>query len=216
MPCGLYGEFFYTVNTFKEKEYLAARMVYSLAPTLAGLKAATLINFSKNSELLYELWDKYESEFVNKTNLQWHCLKKDKNNLVLLFYDKELLYKLIHQKDNRIFLESLGYCGYNSIEEYLTCLKERYKFNCPHELGIFLGIPVEDVISFIENCGEKSLLSGYWKVYHNVEWAKEVFESFNNSKVVAIRRILEGSRPTELLFNYSTGSSFLFQEVIVL
>ena len=35
----------------------------------------------------------------------------------------------------------------------------------PHEIGLFLGYPFEDVMGFIENKGENYLCSGCWKVY---------------------------------------------------
>lgn len=39
----------------------------------------------------------------------------------------------------------------------------------PHEIGLFLGYPVEDVKGFIENKGENCVKCGAWKVYCNPE-----------------------------------------------
>lgn len=38
----------------------------------------------------------------------------------------------------------------------------------PHEMGILLGYPVEDVEGFIINNGKNELYTGYWKVYDNL------------------------------------------------
>ena len=35
----------------------------------------------------------------------------------------------------------------------------------PHEMGLLLGYPVEDVTGFMVHGGKNSLYSGYWKVY---------------------------------------------------
>ena len=37
----------------------------------------------------------------------------------------------------------------------------------PHEIGLFLGYPVEDVLGFIENAGQNCKCCGCWKVYCN-------------------------------------------------
>ena len=53
----------------------------------------------------------------------------------------------------------LGYSDNSDINNYLYMLKNRYKeFNCPHELGIFLGFPLNDVMDFM-NCKNKKC---YW------------------------------------------------------
>lgn len=38
----------------------------------------------------------------------------------------------------------------------------------PHEMGLLLGYPIEDVVGFMEHSGKEYLYSGYWKVYENV------------------------------------------------
>lgn len=37
----------------------------------------------------------------------------------------------------------------------------------PHEIGIFLGYPLEDVVQFEKQNGKGFCYSGYWKVYKN-------------------------------------------------
>ena len=34
----------------------------------------------------------------------------------------------------------------------------------PHEIGVFLGYPVEDVEGYMQNDGKNFLLVGYWKM----------------------------------------------------
>ena len=50
------------------------------------------------------------------------------------------------------------------------------KQSFPHEIGVILGYPLEDVKGYMENGGQKCLLNGYWKVYNNPEEAKRKFE----------------------------------------
>ena len=48
----------------------------------------------------------------------------------------------------------------------------------PHEVGLFLGYPVEDVIGFIENKGKNCLCCGCWKCYSNACAAQKAFDKF--------------------------------------
>ncbi len=65
----------------------------------------------------------------------------------------------------------------------------------PHEIGLFLGYPIEDVASFISTAGTKSVSVGQWKVYHNNDRAQKQFEVMKRWE-------------DELLTRFNTGSSF--------
>ena len=59
-------------------------------------------------------------------------------------------------------------------------LKERLRTSAcfPHEIGLFLGYPLPDVIGFIRNRGRNCKCCGFWKVYSN-EWeTRQLFEKF--------------------------------------
>ena len=48
----------------------------------------------------------------------------------------------------------------------------------PHEIGLFLGYPYEDVIGFIKNKGKNYTYCGYWKTYGDPEISKKKFQQF--------------------------------------
>ena len=76
-------------------------------------------------------------------------------------------------------LESCGYDTKLSVEEKLRILEERISCGSfPHEIGIFLGYPVDDVLGFIENKGANYLFCGFWKVYSNPRKAKRAFDEY--------------------------------------
>ena len=68
--------------------------------------------------------------------------------------------------------EKLGPC--------LNRLRERLNSgeDFPHEIGLFLSYPPEDVRGFIENGAKACKLTGYWKVYGDEKAARETFEKF--------------------------------------
>ncbi|CCJ33178.1 hypothetical protein CAAU_1094 [Caloramator australicus RC3] len=75
-----------------------------------------------------------------------------------------------------------------TLSQILNLLKEKYTLSCPHEIGIFLGIPLEDVMAFIND--EKDFkLCGYWKVFGDVERAKKIFNEYDRAKNLALNYI---------------------------
>ena len=54
----------------------------------------------------------------------------------------------------------------------------------PHEIGIFLGYPLGDVIGFIDNAGKNSRCTGCWKVYCNECEAMRTFARFDKCRAV--------------------------------
>ena len=48
----------------------------------------------------------------------------------------------------------------------------------PHEIGLFLGYPPEDVHGFIEKGPDCCKCSGCWKVYGNEEAARKTFDQY--------------------------------------
>ena len=71
----------------------------------------------------------------------------------------------------------------------------------PHEVGLFLGYPPEDVQGFIEFGGRKSKASGYWKVYGDVDRAQKQFERFSKCTGVYLECLGRGLPITKLAVN---------------
>ncbi len=74
----------------------------------------------------------------------------------------------------------------------MSILKKKYSKECPHEIGIFLGVPLEDVESFIKHKGKNYLICGYWKVYHGLEKSIDTFEAYNQAKNKVIKLVSKG------------------------
>ena len=58
--------------------------------------------------------------------------------------------------------------------------RKTWSFSCgaSHEIGLFLGYPLEDVQGFIENCGKNYRLCGCWKVYGDPQAALRCFARY--------------------------------------
>lgn len=64
-------------------------------------------------------------------------------------------------------------------------LKESATF--PHEIGLFLGYPPEDVSGFIENKPGSCKCVGHWKVYGNMAEAQRMFDQYKKCTDVYCR-----------------------------
>ena len=69
----------------------------------------------------------------------------------------------------------------------------------PHEIGLLVGYPVEDVEGFIRNSDENCLYIGYWKVYGNLPEKKALFLQFEKARDVLIGFLLEGITIAEVI-----------------
>ena len=72
--------------------------------------------------------------------------------------------------------------------------------NCefPHEIGLFLGYPPEDVKGFIENHAKNYKFTGYWKVYGDEAEAKKLFDRYRKCTQL-YTRLWHGGRTVERL-----------------
>lgn len=101
-----------------------------------------------------------------------------KENSVLIYtYRRSHLEKELKQDGVSQLLDCYGYPDCQ-VENCLKHLKSRlYEYECfPHEIGVFLGYPLEDVKGFIEHKGKECKLRGLWKVYCNEQETKKLFE----------------------------------------
>ena len=87
--------------------------------------------------------------------------------------------------------------GLDALLEHLsTRTQEQQDF--PHEIGLFLGYPIEDVRGFIEQGGKDCKLSGYWKVYGDVQAARRLFRQFDRCRDTARGYVERGMTILEL------------------
>ena len=75
------------------------------------------------------------------------------------------------------------------------CLEEEF----PHEIGVFLGYPLDDVKGFIRHKGRDYTFCGCWKCYGDPQAARRRFERYRRCTAVLRRRYAEGTPITQLI-----------------
>lgn len=138
--------------------------------------------------------NQYEEEAKRwKLELVTLC-QREERSAVLCFHPQRLSQKL-QEFDTKKFLEHRGYgpMGMNPVFMELGRRIQSFYENgseYPHELGVILGYPLEDVIGYIANHGQAFLLSGYWKVYHDIATARQTFQEYDQARNRMLTSIL--------------------------
>lgn len=178
------------LNNCTPEEKFGFRVVTQCAPVLKGVKISNLITMKPGG------WRKIRA-YLKKSRIICIPLYADAEKEVLFLYRYEQLERHLKNREVREFLRG---CGYESLEvaSVLVRLRRRYRLYAgiskefPHELGVLLGYPVGDVQGFIDNRGENSLTSRYWKVYQNPKEAERIFDLYDRVKEQALKEIMCG------------------------
>lgn len=159
------------------------KLAFHTAPTLLGIKCASLFSLS-SSEFDLDFHSQYFNRRTAAMGLASRILCRCKNRSLILVYSREQLAKRLSDSAVRAILERYGYTSDMTVGECLDRLSERIgeSESFPHEIGIFLGYPVEDVVGFIENKGENFKFCGAWKVYGSVENARRTFADYDRCR----------------------------------
>ena len=146
------------------------------SPTLAGLKTGTIFNFRYPDRFAMIDAVRAWNRKLRKKGIRVIPLRYCDGNALIYFYRPSLLSKDMENKETCRMLSERGYdlatCE-RRITQLIGRLSECAEF--PHEIGLFLGYPPEDVRGFIENRAQCSKCTGCWKVYGDRERAEKTF-----------------------------------------
>lgn len=155
------------------------------SPTLASIKCANLFsyNFADRQEFENTLAD-WNSQFRPK-GIQLQVLRKKENNALVYMFRPKKLELILQDADTVSFLQAYGYTDF-SVNAVVHRLSDRVQATdgFPHEIGITLGYPLDDVKSFIIHNGKNCKFVGPWKVYHNENEAVKIFAKLKKCKDV--------------------------------
>lgn len=179
---------------------LDAYLVRHCAPTLAGLKCGNLFSYrgyrsQKELKRTVQRWD----AILSRKGVSLTVLHASESYVLLYVYRWAKLLSDWSQQGVRSYLTSCGY-RLDDVDSAISHLAKRIGGNkdFPHEIGLFLGYPLEDVLAFIENEGQNCKCCGCWKVYYNEEEAQKQFARFQKCTQVYCKCFLQGTPLTRL------------------
>lgn len=181
-------------------------LIKHCSPTLAGLKTGSMFSISFNSanEMVSEF--KRINALLVKKGLCAIPIKKKSGSYLFYVYRPDCLRKDLMDPEAQKILLGKGY-PVESTAKCLSCLLKKVcqESEFPHEIGLFLGYPPEDVAGFIENAkGEEKAAYvpkhiGHWKVYGDTENAFKLFSKYDKCKTVYAEMYKKGKTLDQLI-----------------
>ena len=164
------------------------------APTLASLKSGSLFCCKCPSDSSVEAAVAEWNEGFSEYGLSMCMLRRTSHSALIYVYRDSSLARTLTDPEVQAFLSSYGYescsccegcssanCSISSCLDHLRSRlagDEQDEMRFPHEIGIFLGYPLQDVKGFIDNNGKNSKYTGIWKVYGDKDASIKLFEKY--------------------------------------
>lgn len=155
-------------------------LIKHCSPTLAGIKTGNIFNFFADSPTAERTICKFNKK-LNPFGIYIAVLNQKQSSCLVYVYRKNLLEADLKQADISNFISAYGY-NTSNVELAIQKLKHRITevSSFPHEIGVFLSYPLDDIKGFIIHKGCNCKCTGCWKVYHNEESAQEIFALFEH------------------------------------
>ena len=180
-------------------------MIEQCAPVLAGLKPAGLFRYETRDCADLARRVRSWNEQLNGKGLRVRVMKgcARTHRFLVYVYREAQLSAVLADKAVQEFLRQEGYqlpaeqertgALLNQLSRRLCCQAE-----FPHEIGVFLGYPLPDVVGFIENRGQNFTCCGCWKSYGEPVAARRRFDQLSKCTAVYLRLFHGGTPITRL------------------
>jgi hypothetical protein len=185
-------------------EDTAKIIVLNCSAVLLGDKPASTVTFyngQPNSSSAAS-WDRYKEVIFKDSQLRYFKLHSNKKFTLILIFDTARLDKTLNSHEISEFLNSVGYDKCLALREKLYILKSRFEYSIPHEIGIFLGLPLKDVMGFMGLSNlQKSCCKG-WRIYGDTDLSFKLYWNYEKCKRNMIHMLSNNINPLYILSHY--------------
>ena len=180
-------------------------MIEQCAPVLAGLKPAGLFRYETRdcADLARRVrsWNEQLNNKGLRVRVMNGCART--HRFLVYVYREAQLSAVLADKAVQEFLRQEGYQLPAEQEQTGALLNQLSRRLCcqaefPHEIGVFLGYPLPDVVGFIENRGQNFTCCGCWKSYGEPAAARRRFDQLSKCTAVYLRLFHGGTPITRL------------------
>ncbi|ABX42649.1 DUF3793 family protein [Lachnoclostridium phytofermentans] len=188
----------YGSSKLKKLNQMFLGLLLPCAPVIMHCRAACSLSVMHKTQEQIEVFGCFLHLILcNQLLIQPVVLTEDFT--VYLIYREDMLLEKVNDARARLLLDKFNYPhgSLSNIVSRLSIRLEEYFFEeepFPHEIGVFLGYPIEDILEFIKEDGKNSLITGYWKVYYNAQNAIKIFSSFDLAKEEIYQWYLKNQR----------------------
>ena len=188
-------------------------LAFHCAPAMAGIKPADLISWSGTPQETQRLLTSF-SNGLSKAGICFRLLCCCRSRCLILVYRGEHLRRQLEREEVRTLLRRDGYPVEQGMEAMLDYLGEQivHSKDFPHEIGLFLGYPIEDVEGFRRNGGQGYKCCGLWKVYSDVDRAQKCFHQYSCCRRALCRRVQSGCRLNQVFQKQVKAANAVFTQ----
>lgn len=180
--------------------HFSAWLAELLAPVMLGAKSAEILSFQKKTSTYYKDLQALEQCRKNCTRLNIERIDCLNGTTKFFVYQADELNGWLSDPRHLNFLINQGYPKIYSLNGYLEVLYERLQQadSFPHEIGIFLGYPLKDIMGFMGLANLKLTSVSKWRVYGDPRISVEKMTKIDEArhKVAALLK----TEPAEQVF----------------
>lgn len=188
----------------QDRDCLASFLALELAEVLQGAKPGNLVALANKPRScgrnLYLLWKEHGAGLIADSGLEVKVLADRGSSLLLFLYCPKALRSLLEQKSAQAILTKAGYQDAKDFAAVLAELKMRMAGEgFPHEIGVFLGYPLKDVVGFLGWAPLTFTCQGPWKIFGNPAESLRLAEAHRECRRRASLLLASGCSPQECL-----------------
>lgn len=177
-----------------EEINMSITLAMNCASVLTGSRVANIVTLPLK-------WIGGIGFLLAKIDISYLLLRLEESKAIVYLYRKRELSGYLRRREIAEFLRGYGYSGglYHDLQRLSGRILQYADGDAkyPHEVGIFLGYPLADVIGFIDNEGQNYEYAGYWKVYDNVQEAMELFRVYDDERERMVNALISGKTLSE-------------------
>ena len=154
-------------------------LIRNCSPTLAGIKPGNLFSCKYPSQRALMQYIRRINRTLVPKGIRVMLMRADEGRALIYVFRYSAIQKVLADAEAVKILKA---CGYRELRvepclcQLLSRCQEPGEF--PHEIGLFLGYPPEDVLGFIQNKAHNQKCTGFWKVYGDAEAAQKTFDKY--------------------------------------
>ncbi|MFZ5944580.1 MAG: DUF3793 family protein [Bacillota bacterium] len=153
-----------------------------LGPVFLGVKPGELLNIKEGKSL-----DSLKINIKGFPNIRFIEVKKftQLGRVQLFFYNQELMDKTLQQIETLSFLKEMGYPQVFKVENYISEVAKRLTYGqFPHEIGVFLGYPLKDVLGYMGIIPMQLVAIKGWRYYGSCYASYQQYNNFLKAREV--------------------------------
>ena len=179
---------------------LEKALIMHCSPTLAGLKSANIVNYTYSDGSALQEQLAHCRKVLEPKGVSIRLLRTADTKALIYVYRRDRVQDDLRKNNVFNFLSEYGY-ETDHVEYCIERLVGRIsaQSDFPHEIGLFLSYPLDDVKGFIEHKGQNCCCVGCWKVYCNECEARKTFAKFDKCRNVYCDLFCRGLRNLQQL-----------------